>query len=74
MNIQELENAILIIKWIYPIISFCFLAIVSLLIYIWKTNTARTDKILEKTNETLACVVTIQAVHESRIKGLEIAQ
>ena len=44
--------------------------IVSLLIYIWKTNTARTDVILEKTNETLASLLILTAVHEAKIEAL----
>lgn len=71
MDIKEIEDTFIILKWVYPIISFCFLAIVTLIIYIWKTNTARTDKILEQTNKTLAEVVTLSAVHESRIDALE---
>jgi len=71
MDIKEIEDYFIILKWVYPIISFCFLAIVALIIYIWKTHTERSDKILGKTNEILAKVVTQSAVHESRIEALE---
>ena len=68
---ENIEDTILVIKWVYPIISFCFFSIVTLLIYIWKTNTSRTDKILEETNKTLAKLVTLTAVHDARLNAVE---
>lgn len=71
MNIEEIENTFLVIKWVYPIISFCFFSIVSLLIYIWKTNTTRTDKILEQTNKTLDELKTMVAINSVEIKNIK---
>ena len=68
---ENIEDTILVIKWVYPIISFCFFSIVSLLIYIWKTNTSRTDKLIEEQNKTLSKVVTLTAVLDARINSLE---
>jgi len=58
----------MIIKFIYPLVGLGFGAIISLLIYIYKTNMNRTDLILEKTNETLDELKMITAIqgNESR--------
>jgi len=71
MGLQELEDAILVVKWVYPIIGSCFVAIVSLVIYIWKGNTQRTDDILEKTNKTLNNVTLLVTKHDVKIDNLE---
>jgi len=71
MTLEELENTLIVIKYIYPIISAAFVVITSLLVYIWKTNTTRTDTILTQTNKTLSKITTLTAVHESEIENLK---
>jgi hypothetical protein len=71
MEVQELANNQEIIKVLIGALSFCFFSIVSLLIYIWKSNKISTDQILEKTNDTLQKLHRIVAVHEERFKLLE---
>lgn len=69
MTVEELELAVNVINIVYPIISGAFVAIVGLLIYIWKTNITRTDNILEQTNKTLSELKEITARHDVEIEN-----
>jgi hypothetical protein len=69
--VKDLESTMIVIEWVYPIISAGFFIIVSLLIYIWKTNTARTDTILEQTNKTLEELRMITAVQGNDIENIK---
>jgi len=71
MSANELEETLTVLKWIYPIIAICFTAIVSLLLYIWKSHTTRTDTILINVTETLGEMKSMTAVHESEIRNLK---
>lgn len=77
-QIQDLEAVLFMVKWVWPVVSGCFSIIMLLLIYIWKTNTSRTSDILEKINcnlkdtgDTLAKIVTLTAVLESRVNNID---
>jgi len=71
MSMEDIEQSIIVIKWVYPIIATGFIVIVSLLIYIWQTNVNRTEKILEQTNKTLAEISSLTAVHNAEIENLK---
>lgn len=69
MSIEELETAVVVIKWVYPVISGAFIMIVGLLIYIWKTNTKRTDDILEGVSNNLKELRILVAEHKIQIRS-----
>ncbi len=71
MDIQELANNQEVIKWMIGIISFSFFSIITLLIYIWKTNIDSMNRLLDDTAKTLGEVVTLTAVHESKLESIE---
>lgn len=71
MDLQEIENALLVVKWVYPIMSGAFFMIISLLIYIWKTNTNKTDELLKQSGDTLTQLRILVENHNIRIKHLE---
>lgn len=71
MNMEELENGMTIIKYVYPVISAAFVVIVSLLIYIWRTNTAKTDEILVSVNNNLSELTLIVTEHKIKLEVCE---
>ena len=71
MDIKQIEETVMIIKFIYPLIGIGFGAIISLLIYIYKTNMNRTDTILEQTNKTLEELKMITAVQGNDIENIK---
>ena len=68
MDAQELE---FIMKWVIsPLVSFLFVSLISLGIYIWKSDkkgSAKRDKILEQINETLSELRLMTAENKTRI-------
>ena len=57
MDVQELEDAITVIKIIYPILSGCFFVIIGLLIFIWKNDKASLKEENENRDSTMRKVV-----------------
>ena len=57
MKLEEIENTLFIIKWVWPIISGCFFTIIALLIYIWKTDKSTTKAENKKRDETLRSAI-----------------
>jgi len=71
MELEEVTVIINFAKWLVPAISFLFFSIISLLIYIWKNQTKRTDLILERVTDNLNQLRSTSDRHDERIKNLE---
>ena len=67
MDIQEVAATLDSFK----IISACFAVIVGLLVYIWKTDKARNEKMFDRINETLAELKLLTIEHDVKINTLE---
>jgi len=71
MELEEVTVIINFAKWLVPAISFLFFSIISLLIYIWKNQTKRTDLILERVTDNLNQLRSTSDRHDERLKNLE---
>ena len=71
MGLKELSDIVITIKWVFPIISIAFAALVSLLIYIWKANVRDTNGILEKLVTIVDRLEKSEAVNEFRMGVME---
>jgi membrane protein implicated in regulation of membrane protease activity len=78
MNLEEIE----IILFEFKLISFLFLAITSLIVFIWKSESKRRDKNRDEDNNNhkemfdrhgkiLEEIKVLTAVHEVEIKNLK---
>jgi len=74
MEIQEIAASVDSLK----LISGCFALIMGLLVYIWKTDKARTEKMdernekmFERINDTLSELKELTARHDVKIENLE---
>ena len=66
MDIQEIKETLDSFK----IISGCFAIIVGLLVYIWKTDKVRNEKMFDKINETLEELRNLTTIHDVEIKNI----
>lgn len=71
MELEEVTVIINFAKWLVPAISFLFFSIISLLIYIWKNQTKRTDAILKSVTDNLIQLRLDSKGHEIRLNNLE---
>ena len=71
MELKELSDIVITIKWVLPIISIAFAALVSLLIYIWKANVRDTNGILQKLVTIVDRLEKSEAVSEFRMNAME---
>lgn len=71
MELKELVDIVTTIKWVLPIVSIAFTAVVSLLIYIWKANVRDTNGILEKLVTIVDRLEKAEAVSEFRMGAME---
>ena len=67
MEIQELAATLDSFK----IISACFAVIIGLLVYIWKTDKTRNEKMFSRINDTLEELRMLTAKHDVKIEKLE---
>ncbi len=67
MEIQELAATLDSFK----IISACFAVIIGLLVYSWKTDKTRNEKMFSRINDTLEELRMLTAKHDVKIEKLE---
>jgi len=67
MNLEEIE----IILFEFKVISGLFLAVTTLLLYVWKTESKRNEKMFDRHGKILEEIRLLTAVHEVEIENLK---